>query len=146
MFNPFNPRLNGLTVTHYLWVTEGGDLTAAGCRGRWSGRCTQPVYAGCGLWPDHIQIDSTNRHSYLTLFYVCVPDNVRCLCSITRMLSHETLLFYTTLYYTVLHYKGIVLTCDGKVIWPIKILLQYTQNSFPLVGSESMVFRCWCKL
>jgi len=30
----------------------GGDLTAAGCRGRWSGRCTEPVCAGCGRWPE----------------------------------------------------------------------------------------------
>ena len=30
----------------------GGDLTAAGCRGRWSGCCAQPVCAGCGLWAD----------------------------------------------------------------------------------------------
>jgi len=29
-----------------------GDLTAAGCRGRWSGRCAQPVCSGCGLWAD----------------------------------------------------------------------------------------------
>jgi len=23
-----------------------------GCRGRWSGRCAQPMCAGCGLWAD----------------------------------------------------------------------------------------------
>ena len=68
----------------------GGDFTAASCPGWWSGRCAQPVCAGCELWADRpggrFSDDSalevcihetryTNRRSYLFFYLISVPSH-----------------------------------------------------------------------
>jgi len=40
----------------------------------------------------------------------------------------------------------IVYICICCVCWCIDACCWFTQNSFPLVGSESLMFRCWYKL